>query len=178
MTILRQKINEDGKDITIIYKKIPLFFGFGFYKKIGKITTINTNNSLDFDGYTKFAKIGLDANSSNNISVDVLYCAVGMSCEVGETIDHINKHVFHSSKLNKTKLISELGDLMWYTTNLMRLLNIRFEDVLDCNMIKLNTRYPNGRTKGIVLHKDHNKEDEAINNNLNKNQSDERDNHQ
>lgn len=167
--LFEKVIKSDGKIHKIFYKKSS-FLGISFVKKFYECET-NLEISDDFmnvKDYFNFAKEGLDKNSSGNKSLDILYCAVGMTCEVGEVIDHVNKHTFHSNEINKTKLISELGDLMWYTFNLMRLLDVKFSDVINGNIIKLKIRYPNGRSKGIELNKNHINEDDAIAKEINK----------
>ena len=64
--------------------------------------------------------------------------------ESGEVIDYLKKVCFHGKELDKENLILELGDLMWYFANLLKILDISFDDVLEKNIEKLLKRYPNG----------------------------------
>lgn len=69
---------------------------------------------------------------------------MGISGESGEVIDIIKKHLYQGHELNKEHLTEELGDVMFYITNLATLLGIDMQDVLKNNIDKLLKRYPNG----------------------------------
>ena len=45
---------------------------------------------------------------------------------------------------NKHHLVTELGDLMWYTAQACMALGVSFEDVIATNVKKLEKRYPGG----------------------------------
>lgn len=74
----------------------------------------------------------------------LLMGAVGLAGETGEVIDLIKKHCFHSQKLDKEKLIKELGDVRWYFEYLLAATGITMEEVEQKNIEKLRKRYPNG----------------------------------
>ncbi len=67
-----------------------------------------------------------------------------MVCEAGEAGDEIKKYVFHEHGIDKNEVIKELGDTMWYISNICNLLGIELEEVLGRNIAKLEKRYPNG----------------------------------
>lgn len=69
---------------------------------------------------------------------------MGLAGESGEVIDYLKKVCFHGKGFDKENLILELGDLMWYFANLLKILDISFDDVLEKNIEKLLKRYPNG----------------------------------
>lgn len=72
----------------------------------------------------------------------------GISGEAGEISDLWKKIKFHSKPWdaeNKEKMVSEIGDLMWYTVKLLQELDISLEDVIDYNVKKLSSRYPGGK---------------------------------
>ena len=69
---------------------------------------------------------------------------MGISGETGEVIDIIKKHLYQGHELDKTHLIEELGDVMFYIVNLATLYEIDMQDVLKNNIDKLLKRYPNG----------------------------------
>lgn len=69
---------------------------------------------------------------------------MGISGESGEVIDIIKKHLYQGHELDKEHLTEELGDVMFYITNLATLLGIDMQDVLQNNVDKLLKRYPDG----------------------------------
>ena len=69
---------------------------------------------------------------------------MGISGETGEVIDIIKKHLYQGHELDKTHLIEELGDVMFYIVNLATLYEIDMQIVLQKNVDKLLKRYPNG----------------------------------
>jgi NTP pyrophosphatase (non-canonical NTP hydrolase) len=100
-----------------------------------------------------------------NYRIDLLHTAVGLASEAGEILDHINKYVNHNKPLDRSAIASEFGDIEWYKFNALRLLGISFSDTLKANVIKLNARYPEGRTKNYLVNqagKDIDKENNLI----------------
>lgn len=162
-----------------IYKKTK---NFGIFPKLTKLeehkfiinsdgifTTVDSESNIDFQSYSDFVWKPFMENTMNDVRLDLLHCTSCMSAESGEIADKINKHIFHSEKLDKAKLISELGDLMWYFAAFMRLLDIRFYDVLKGNFIKLTTRYKDGRGRNYLIEKNTKNEDNNIKNYLEQN---------
>ena len=71
----------------------------------------------------------------------------GINGEIGEVTDLLKKHLFHGHDLSMQKLIEELGDTLWYLTNIASLYNIPMTYILDENIKKLEERYPEGFSK-------------------------------
>lgn len=69
---------------------------------------------------------------------------LGLVCEAGELGDIIKKHLYHGHDIDKDKIVSELGDIMWYMGNVCNVLGIELEEVAQKNIEKLEKRYPNG----------------------------------
>lgn len=70
--------------------------------------------------------------------------ALGISGEAGEVADEIKKIIFHDKPLDPTKILNEVGDLLWYIDRLLFALNFSMEDAMEANMAKLAKRYPDG----------------------------------
>lgn len=81
---------------------------------------------------------------------------LGLVCEAGEVGDIIKKHIYHHHDLDKEKIISELGDVMWYLNNICNVLDISIEEVAKSNIEKLMKRYPNGFSKDDSINRDEN----------------------
>ena len=76
---------------------------------------------------------------------DVLINGVmGLCGESGEVIDLVKKHLHQGHPLNREQLIKELGDVAWYLAEIATALDVSLETVLDGNIQKLKSRYPQG----------------------------------
>lgn len=64
--------------------------------------------------------------------------------EAGELLGVLKKYLFHDNPINKEKLIGEMGDLLWYLCNIATEFEIDMSEILEFNINKLWTRYPNG----------------------------------
>ncbi len=95
-----------------------------------------------FNEYQKQAKRTLNTE----IEDDYLFANLGMGLagEAGEVCDYLKKVIFHGHTLDKEKLCDELGDVLWYLSNLAEVLNIPLSEVAEKNITKLKQRYPNG----------------------------------
>ncbi|WP_270943123.1 nucleoside triphosphate pyrophosphohydrolase family protein [Romboutsia lituseburensis] len=81
---------------------------------------------------------------------------LGLVCESGEVGDIIKKHLYHGHDLDKNKIVSELGDVMWYLNNICNVLDISIEEVAKSNIEKLMKRYPDGFSKNDSINRDEN----------------------
>lgn len=70
--------------------------------------------------------------------------AMGLAGEAGEFVDALKKHLFHGHPIDATKLIKELGDILFYAEMAAIALNVDTEEVIQRNVDKLSARYPNG----------------------------------
>lgn len=85
---------------------------------------------------------------------DILINAVmGLCGESGEAIDIVKKHISHGHELNREALIKELGDIAWYLAEASTALDIPLEEVLQRNIEKLKSRYPEGFDSMRSIHR-------------------------
>lgn len=76
---------------------------------------------------------------------DVLINGVmGLCGESGEVIDIVKKYLAQGHKLDKDKIIDELGDVAWYLAETAYCLDVDLETVLTKNIEKLKKRYSEG----------------------------------
>ena len=73
---------------------------------------------------------------------DIQYMALGLGGEVGEVQNEIKK-LFRDddNKLDdnrKKRIMSELGDTMWYLTGICRRIDCTIEDILKLSIEKVN----------------------------------------
>ena len=74
----------------------------------------------------------------------ILNASLGLSGEVGETVDLIKKWIFHESELDKTHLKKEIGDIMWYISCMCHSFGFDLDEIMQMNIDKHLKRYPNG----------------------------------
>ena len=72
------------------------------------------------------------------------HMATGVSGEAGELLDAIKKHVIYQKPLDVENVKEELGDMLFYMSNLMQSIGLSFEEVLQHNVDKLSVRYSSG----------------------------------
>ena len=119
--------------------------------------------TIDFDKYSLF----VDAVTSDS-SKDFVYLAdrlveldgkgvnierlttagVGLATESGEFLEIVKKMVFQGkpwNDANREHLIVELGDVMWYVAQACMALDVSFDEVVERNVKKLESRYPGGK---------------------------------
>lgn len=77
-------------------------------------------------------------------NVELSNYALGLVCEAGEVGDILKKVIFHGHDLDDEELKKELGDVLWYLSNICNVLGYSMEEIADLNITKLRERYPNG----------------------------------
>ena len=93
---------------------------------------------------------------------DEMHMVLGISTEAGELLDAYKKHFAYGKELDKTNVGEEIADIMWYVSNLCRMLNIDMEEMLQRNIAKLKARYPEKFDEIKALNRDLEKEREIL----------------
>ena len=118
--------------------------------------------TIDLDKYTSFVD-RVTSEPSKNLStliqryqdLDKAKCdiarldtaASGMVAEGGEFMEIVKKLKFQGKpwdEANKEHLTKELGDIMWYVAQACLALDVRLDEVMYINTLKLAARYPEG----------------------------------
>lgn len=97
---------------------------------------------MDLNEYQKLA-----SRTANLKDEALTNFALGIAGEAGEVADMVKKHVYHDHLLDRDELIKELGDVLWYVSQLAAWMGIDMEEVAQRNIEKLLARYPNGFSK-------------------------------
>ncbi|GAA2983971.1 nucleoside triphosphate pyrophosphohydrolase family protein [Lentilactobacillus parakefiri] len=92
---------------------------------------------MNFDDYQKAANRTLMGNEQV-----LTNCALGLTGESGEVADLIRKYTFQSKKLDHDELVKELGDVLWYLSQISEWADIPFDEVATDNIKRLEKRYP------------------------------------
>jgi NTP pyrophosphatase (non-canonical NTP hydrolase) len=96
--------------------------------------------NLDIKTYTE--KSSRTCANLPSKQLDNLHMTMGMVTEVGELIDVFKKDLAYDKPFDWVNVKEEVGDLMWYVANFCRINNLDLEEILQINIDKLTTRYP------------------------------------
>lgn len=89
-----------------------------------------------------------------NKGVDNIHMLFGMFTELGELTDVFKKQMAYGKEPDWINIKEELGDLMWYIAGFCNINEIDLEDVLQINISKLRTRYPEKFSTDNALNRD------------------------
>ena len=109
------------------------------------VDAVTSDASKDFV-YLSDRLVELDGKGAN--IERLLTAGVGINAEGGEFLEIIKKMVFQGkpwNDANREHLIIELGDLLWYVAQATQALGVSFEEVIERNVKKLESRYPGGQ---------------------------------
>ena len=116
-----------------------------FDKYLHFVDGVTSDSSKDFV-YLADRLVELDAKGAN---IERLTTAgVGLAAESGEFLEIVKKMVFQGKPWNndnREHLIIELGDVMWYVAQACMALDVSFDEVIERNVKKLESRYPGGK---------------------------------
>lgn len=90
------------------------------------------------------AEVLRTARMDQEFDRELIILALGVAGEAGEVADMVKKYVGHGHQLSHSKLVKELGDVLWYVTALAARVNTTLEAVAVANTEKLRARYPEG----------------------------------
>lgn len=96
-------------------------------------------DTSDADAYQEFASKAIRPESEGkNLIVGF---ALGLGGEAGEVLDDIKKREYHGRDIPIEHTVEELGDLLWYASNIANQLGYKLSDIMDMNQNKLTNRY-------------------------------------
>lgn len=84
---------------------------------------------------------GRTANPHENA---LLNYGLGLGGESGEVQELIKKFAFHGHVIQKDSIKNELGDVLWYLSNIAKTAGLTLEEIATANIEKLRKRYPEG----------------------------------
>lgn len=93
---------------------------------------------------------GLAARTATKHDYELVNFAMGLDGESGELIDLVKKFLFHKHNVDKIKIKKEAGDVLWYASQLARILKIDFTDAFDM-LNKLAEEFNNLEDKNEVI---------------------------
>ena len=148
--INKEKISDDETDPyfynKIIYASVPAENASHILEKAKEISANNTflDNQYMYDFHSYNVLASLTRNNDITPLEELKNYTLGLNGECGELTDIVKKWLYHGKKINKADVLFELGDVLFYLTNIAALFGFSLEDVAINNNIKLLNRYKNG----------------------------------
>ena len=101
---------------------------------------------IDYLSRAGVGNIGVVDNDKVNISL-LMTGGIGLSSETGELNEIIKKCIFQGKPMDDETIFHckrELGDIIWYWISTCRSLGLDPNEVIEENVKKLESRYPDG----------------------------------
>jgi NTP pyrophosphatase (non-canonical NTP hydrolase) len=98
---------------------------------------VRLTESNDFDEIRK--RLILERN------IRLTHSVMGIANESGELMEILKKYLFYGTLADRTHLIEEYGDLLWYIALGLDSLGISITETMEKNVAKLKARYPSGK---------------------------------
>lgn len=117
-----------------------------------KKTQADRLTANDFQRAAMRTASGMDHEGYNGRGL-LLNAVMGLNGEAGEVIDHVKKVCFQGHELDRAHLVEELGDVAWYLAVCAEALGVTLEEVLQRNIDKLKSRYPEGFDKARSINR-------------------------
>ena len=117
---------------------------------------VTSEPSKDFDAFIYRLQ---ELNGENSDIQRLLTAAVGLSAESGEFTEIVKKIIFQGKPYNDDNIYHmkrELGDICWYLAQAFMALDTDFNEILEMNVEKLQSRYPGGT---FDVHKSENRKE-------------------
>ena len=131
--------------------------------------TVDTEKYLDFvAGVTSKPSTDLPSLLSRITDLDVecdadiprlLTAALGLTAESGEFTEIVKKMILQGKPYNEDNIFHmkrELGDICWYLAQACMALDTTFDEIIEMNVEKLESRYPGG---SFDVHKSENRQE-------------------
>lgn len=106
---------------------------------------------MDFTTYQEgTARTGRAWDPMERVSHTMLL-GLGLAGEAGEVAELIKKWAGHGAPLDRERLTEEVGDTLWYLSEVSRVAGISLAEAAEANLRKLEARYPDGFKEGVSV---------------------------
>ena len=114
-------------------------------KYIEFVKGVTSDPSLDYAAFLTRTN-SLELQEDCNVT-QLLTAALGLTAESGEFTEVVKKIIFQGKPYNEENVFHmkrELGDICWYLAQACMALDTTFDEVIEMNVEKLESRYPGG----------------------------------
>lgn len=94
--------------------------------------------------------------------LDNIHMALGLVTEAGELADVFKKNLAYNKNIDWINVQEEIGDLLWYIAGLCNINGFDLEAILQNNIDKLRTRYPEKFTSQDAIERNLDKERKVL----------------
>ncbi len=105
---------------------------------------------MTFEEYQNFTKETAIYPKENGLNL--IYTTLGLASEAGEVTDKMKKVIRDKGGIidagMKKELAKEIGDALWYVSQLSAELGLTLDDVASANIEKLKSRQQRGKLNG------------------------------
>lgn len=88
------------------------------------------------------------------VNKEIAHGILGICGESSELAEMLYNEMMGEGTIDRTKLVSEVGDVLWYIALILRNLGVNFEQAMAFNLQKLKTRYPEKFDEDLAINKD------------------------
>ena len=109
---------------------------------------VKSTTSLESSKWNSYEKRAKKLYIEDGLNIPLLSTsAIGMGSEAGEFQEIVKKIIFQGKEYNEDTrfhMKRELGDVLWYVANAATALGYSLDEIVEGNIAKLESRYPNG----------------------------------
>ncbi len=102
--------------------------------------------------FEEYQKLSRQSAKYPTCGASFVYPTLGLASEAGEVADKFKKIIRDEngiiSEHKKTEIAKELGDVLWYVSQISSELNIPLDEVAKLNLEKLRSRMERGKISG------------------------------
>lgn len=100
----------------------------------------------------------IQARMTDEFNSKLAHYLLGVGTEAGELQDILKKLLIYGKPVDRNHLVEEIGDVLWYLSRTLNLLDSTFEEAMTKNNAKLKARYGEKFTEHAALNRDLTKE--------------------
>jgi NTP pyrophosphatase (non-canonical NTP hydrolase) len=90
-----------------------------------------------------YSELALRTATADETPIKALvHAALGAAGEAGELADAVKRGAFYGLPIDRTNVVEECGDLLWYVALALRAVGSSFDAAMRGNLAKLEKRYP------------------------------------
>jgi NTP pyrophosphatase (non-canonical NTP hydrolase) len=93
---------------------------------------------------SEYQRAAARTSTGGGAKLTIAVSAMGLAGEAGEVCDLLKKEIGHGHDPDLEKLTLELGDALWYLSDLATLHGLSLDNIAQMNIEKLLVRYPDG----------------------------------
>lgn len=107
---------------------------------------------MDFDSYQRDALL-TDRVPARDDGASLIVPMLGLAGETGQLLSEYKKHLRDGEayRLFKERVSEELGDLLWYVSNVASKFDLSLSDIAAANLVKVKHRWASERTEPLIF---------------------------